>query len=86
MSIPDGAVLLTATEVAGLYHVALGTSRRWGKTGVLLTARTPSGQPRFFACEVRALLRGEDREHARKLAEAERDRLPGGARGGQAGT
>jgi len=70
--------LLGNGEVAELFHVAAQTVTRWGASGRLLTARTPGGRYKFFAAEVDALLRGESREQARKLALAEQARLTGG--------
>lgn len=80
MSAPQGAVLLTAREVAAMFGVDPKTAVRWGKQGVLLPAGSPGTHCRFFAAEVEALRRGETPEQARKLAEAARDELAGGAR------
>lgn len=75
----DGGVeLLTRAEVARLCRVDPVTVTRWSDTGRLLPVRTPGGSRRYFGAQVRALLRGETPEVARKLAEAERDRLSGG--------
>lgn len=72
----EPVVLVTATEVSRLLGVSLATASRYGKQGLLLTwRRYPGGRPRFFAAEVSALRRGEDRVKARELAEAARDRL-----------
>ena len=75
----DGdVVLLYPREVAFLFRVDPKTVTRWAAEGRLLAFRTPGGSRRYYAAEVGALLRGETREQARKLAEAERERLTGG--------
>ena len=79
MSAGTGVELLSSGQVAGLFRVDPKTVSKWGKAGRLLTTETLGGHYRFFAVEVAALLRGEDREKARELAEAEKARLSGGA-------
>ena len=70
--------LLTPGETAELFRVAPVTVTRWAKTGRLASVRTPGGVRRYFGSQVRALLRGEGPGQARKLAEADRERLAGG--------
>lgn len=66
--------VLTAYEAARALRLPRGGDR----VRRLLTARTPTGNPRYFAVEVHALLGGETTERARELAEAERDQMTGG--------
>jgi len=77
MSTREDADLLTSAEVAAMFRVDRKTVSRWGTGGRLL--RAPGGGGiRYYGAEVRALKRGESPEAARKLAEADRDRLAGG--------
>lgn len=78
MTAPDGAVLLTAKEVAARFGVDAKSVVRWGVQGKLLLAGSPGAHCRFFAAEVEAIRRGEPREQARKLAEAVRDEIAAG--------
>ena len=75
MSAAAGVELLTPAEVGTLLGVKPPTVARYGATGRLLASRTLGGHRRFFAVEVRALLRGEPPDAARKLALAEQERL-----------
>jgi len=76
---PEPVELIGTSQVAARFGVGPAAASRWGKDGRLLTFPTLGGVRRFFAVEVDALLRGETPEAARNLAEAERDRLTGGA-------
>jgi excisionase family DNA binding protein len=78
VSAPDDVALLGNSQVADLFNVYPQTVTRWGASGRLLTLRTIGGHYKFFEAEVDALLRGEPRSSARKLAEAEKARLTGG--------
>lgn len=75
----DDIELLSRGEVAALCRVDPVTVTRWADTGRLLCTRTPGGTRRYFGSQVRALLRGDDPQAARKLAEADQERLAGGA-------
>jgi hypothetical protein len=85
VSTPAPVELLSCSRVAVLFGVSPATASRWGKEGRLLTWPTLGGIRRFFAVEVGALLAGQSREAARKLAEPERERLrkPGAGRDGE---
>ena len=69
------APLMTAPEVAAAFRVTERSVRRYAAAGKFLVLRTPGGVARFWRDEVEALLRGEPPEAARKLGEAQRDRL-----------
>jgi hypothetical protein len=69
--------LLTAAQVAVMFRVDPKTVTRWGAAGRLARFRTPGGMSWYYGAEVRALLAGESAEAARKMAEADRDRLAG---------
>ena len=49
-------VLLTPSEVAGLFRVDPKTVTRWAKAGKLTSIRTLGGHRRYKESEVRALL------------------------------
>ena len=51
--------LLTPRQVAALFAVKPKTVGRWARAGRIRSIRTPGGQPRYRATEVRALLDGE---------------------------
>ena len=70
--------LMLTEEVAEAFGVSGATVARWGQTGRLTSVQTPGGHRRYFAVEVSALIAGQGREAARKLAVAERERLAAG--------
>jgi excisionase family DNA binding protein len=70
--------LLPTRVVAALFRVDPKTVARWAVEGLLLPFCTPGGMRRYYGSEVRALQAGEDPEAARKLAEADRDRIAWG--------
>jgi excisionase family DNA binding protein len=53
---PDQGELLTSAEVASLFGVDRRTVVLWAKRGRLPALRTPGGQHRFRAREIRRLL------------------------------
>ncbi len=53
--------LLRPVEVARLFRVSAKTVVRWATDGKLRSVRTLGGHRRFFADDVRELLRREDR-------------------------
>jgi predicted site-specific integrase-resolvase len=50
---------MTRAEVQAAFQVHPYTVTRWADTGKLTTIRTPGGQRRYLASEVRALLAGD---------------------------
>ena len=53
----DAEVLLTPSEVAGLFRVDPKTVTRWAKAGKLTSIRTLGGHRRYKESEVKALLK-----------------------------
>ncbi|MDQ6854815.1 MAG: helix-turn-helix domain-containing protein [Actinomycetota bacterium] len=64
--VPDrwraGQALLTSAQVALLFGVDRRTVVRWAKRGRLPSLRTPGGQHRFRADEIRRVLEGRGGE------------------------
>ncbi|GGV33900.1 DNA-binding protein [Actinomadura cremea] len=65
MTDPTTRELMTSKEVATAFRVTPKTVALWGQAGKLTSIRTPTGQYRFFADEVRALLAATATEVAR---------------------
>ena len=52
----DGERLLTPVEAARMFGVTVRTLARWAREGKLASVRTPGGQRRYYAQEVKAIL------------------------------
>lgn len=57
--------LMYPHEVATAFRVHTKTVAQWGAAGKLRSIQTPGGHRRYFAADVRALLRGDTPDGAR---------------------
>lgn len=60
--------LVTTAEIAAALSVDPGTVRKWARAGKLASIRTPSGQLRYVAADLRALAGGTYRAPAGSAA------------------
>lgn len=51
--------LMTPSEVGKALRVDAKTVTRWAERGLIRSIKTPGGQNRFFADDVRAIVNGE---------------------------
>jgi len=56
----DGKELMTPSEVAKMLRVDPKTVTRWAARGLIRAVKTPGGQNRFFADDIRAIVNGEN--------------------------
>jgi excisionase family DNA binding protein len=58
--VTDTKELMTPTEVGKALRVDAKTVTRWVQAGRLRGIRTPGGQIRLFAADIRAIVEGEE--------------------------